>query len=41
MRYRLYAKVLSGWFQCNSVMNLPLRNVGAFYLPLLAGFFSF
>jgi hypothetical protein len=31
-RYRLYAKVLSGKFQCNSTVNLPLRKVRCFLL---------
>jgi len=29
---RLYAKVLSGWFQCNLTVNLPLRKVRCFLL---------
>ena len=33
--------MLSGWFQNNLTVNLPLRNGGAFYHLLLAGLFNF
>ena len=38
---RAYVSVLSGWFRCNSTVNLPLGKVGAFYRLQLAGFFLF